>query len=207
LGFSAMGYKVFACARRVEIIEDYNKENIIPVKLDITDPESIKYFKQKILNQKIDILVNCAGGMHVEQKNNTLDYSMEDLNKTFSLNTSGTFEIIKNVVPMMNKDEFPIIITLSSVAGKLYRKIPLPYFIGKSSESELLKYLGLSLHPIRFVDLVISTVNSFEKENMKDNSMSPEDIFNIVKFICASPPYLAIDEMHVRHVNSGGAFA
>jgi 1-acylglycerone phosphate reductase len=203
-----MGYKVFACARRIELLEELrhtkNGNNIVPICLDITDIESVSNFKKIISNNKIDILVNSAGGNRTAPKGNSLNYSSIDLNECMDLNMYGTFNVIKAVVPNMEKEDNPLIITLSSVAGQIVGQgILFPYHMAKNAESNLLKYLSRDLHPIRVTDLIISTVNSFEHEEMKDESMTPNDIFNVVKFLCESPQYLAINQIDLRHIGKG----
>lgn len=120
------------------------------------------------------------------------------------LNTYGTFNVIQAVVPNMEKEDNPLIITLSSIAGQTITSgVLFPYHMAKNAESNLLKYLSRDLHPIRVTDLIISTVNSFEHEEMKDESMTPNDIFNVVKFLCESPKYLAINQIDLRHIGKG----
>jgi hypothetical protein len=106
----------------------------------------------------------------------------------------------------MKKSESPIIFTLTSVAGYSgFNNVGLPYHLAKNSEGKMLDFLGKNIYSIRNTDLIISTVNSFKKEDMKDSSMTPEDIFSVIKFICESPKYLTVDKIHLRHINSGGA--
>lgn len=208
IGLSEIGYKVFACARRMELLEELcdtkNGNNIVPVCLDITDVESISNFKKIIGNNKINILVNSAGGNRTPPKGSALKYSSIDLHECMDLNMYGTFNVIQAVVPNMKKEENPLIITLSSIAGQTVTSgVLFPYHMAKNAESNLLKYLSRDLHPIRVTDLIISTVNSFEYEEMEDESMTPNDIFNVVKFLCESPQYLAINQIDLRHIGKG----
>jgi NADP-dependent 3-hydroxy acid dehydrogenase YdfG len=211
LGFSKLGHKVFACSRKMPYLEDLTRldggENIVPVQLDITLPDSVKNLSEKIGNLNIDILVNSAGGDMTGPKDGGLeDYTMEEFSEAFNLNVFGTFEVIKTIIPKMKKESNPIIFTLSSVAGQANtNNVGLPYHLAKNSESKMLDFLSKDIYPIRSTDLIISTVNSFRKEEMKDSAMTPEDIFSVIKFISESPSYLTVDKIHLRHINSGGA--
>lgn len=182
-------------------------ENIIPVHLDITLPDSVSNLSEKIGNLNVDILVNSAGGDMTGPKDGGLkDYTMKEFNEAFNLNVFGTFEVIKTIIPKMKKESNPIIFTLSSVAGQVNtNNVGLPYHLAKNSESKMLDFLAKDIYPIRSTDLIISTVNSFRKEEMKDSAMTPEDIFSVIKFISESPSYLTVDKIHLRHINSGGA--
>lgn len=202
-----MGYKVFACARRINLIKEYSKEGIIPVYLDVTNRETVEGLGESLKNEKVDLLVNSAGGTVVDQNKNILDINFDDINRDFSLNVSGNFEVIRTVASKMNKEDNPLIITLTSVAGYIKRNVGFTYHLAKSSESDLMDYLTTALWPIRTTELIISNVNSYSLDNLKDCSMTPKDIFNVVKFICESPNYLTLDKVHVRHINSGGASA
>lgn len=205
-----MGYKVFACSRKMPYLEDLTTldggGNIIPVHLDITLPDSVKAFSEKIGDIDVDILVNSAGGDMTGFKDGGLqEYTMKEFNEAFNLNVFGTFEVIKSIIPKMKKEKNPIIFTLSSVAGQINTNtVGLPYHLAKNSESKMLDFLVKDIYPIRSTDLIISTVNSFRKEEMKDCSMTPEDIFDVIKFISESPQYLTVDKIHLRHINSGG---
>lgn len=205
-----MGYKVFACSRKMPYLKDLTTldggKNIIPVHLDITLPDSVKAFSEKIGDINVDILVNSAGGDMTGPKYGGLqEYTMKEFNEAFNLNVFGTFEVIKSIIPKMKRENNPIIFTLSSVAGQINTNtVGLPYHLAKNSESKMLDFLVKDIYPIRSTDLIISTVNSFRKEEMKDCSMTPEDIFNVIKFISESPQYLTVDKIHLRHINSGG---
>lgn len=180
-------------------------ENIIPVVLDITLEDSIKNLLDVIGDTKVDILVNSAGG-DMTGPRGLKEYTTKEFNEAFDLNVFGTFEVIRSIMTKMNKKENPIIFTLSSVAGQINtNNVGLPYHLAKNSESKMLDFLVKDIYPIRSTDLIISTVNSFRKQEMEDCSMTPEDIFDVIKFISESPKYLTVDKIHLRHINSGGA--
>ncbi|MFV5772622.1 SDR family NAD(P)-dependent oxidoreductase, partial [Pediococcus acidilactici] len=60
--FAKRGWKVYAGARRVEKIPQY-ENNIKALKLDVTSSESNQAFVKKILDEAghIDVLINNAG--------------------------------------------------------------------------------------------------------------------------------------------------
>ena len=57
------GCRVYAAARRVELMEPLRKEGIVPVKLDVCNEESMRQCVDTVLQAegRIDVLVNNAG--------------------------------------------------------------------------------------------------------------------------------------------------
>jgi len=93
------------------------KYNLIPC--DITNDKSVDVFFKKILSKenRIDVLINCAGyglGGGVE------DTSIEEARHQF----------VKNVLPIMRKQKFGRIITISSLASEVI--IPFQSFYSTS---------------------------------------------------------------------------
>lgn len=113
------GFIVYACARRVEKMEDLRSLGINVFEIDITDNESVIDGVNSVLKKegKIDILVNNAGyGSYGAVE----DVSLEEARRQFEVNIFGLSRIIKLVLPSMRKQNSGTIINISSVGGKIY---------------------------------------------------------------------------------------
>lgn len=94
---------------------DIDSENFIPIQLDLTKPESIKYASRKIkdLGRSVDVLVNNAGVLH--EKGNPLKIEMESLRSTFEVNVFGTIDFTEQIIPFLKSDGH--IVNVSSRMG------------------------------------------------------------------------------------------
>ena len=60
---AGQGHKVYGAARRVELLEKLRDKGVIPIKMDVTDEQSMADGVQTIIDAEgqIDVLVNNAG--------------------------------------------------------------------------------------------------------------------------------------------------
>ena len=89
----------------------------LAVKLDVSDPASVKEAVGKILEAwgKIDILVNNAG---ITKDNLIMRMKREDWDRVLSINLNGAFHCIQAVVPGMVKQRYGRIINIASVVAQ-----------------------------------------------------------------------------------------
>lgn len=115
---SANGFIVYAGTRDVENFKDDNNKNIIPVKLDLRDQNSItkavEFIKQK--DKKIDILINNAGYGLVSTVE---DVEEDEMYEQFNINVFGVLRVCKSVIPLMREQKSGVIINISSFLGKI----------------------------------------------------------------------------------------
>lgn len=175
-----------------------SNENISIIELDITNKNSINEFLNKIENIEIYSLINCAGGGGGPMYTNILQEEQEYLNNAFNLNTSSTFNLIKQVYPKMKND--PIIINITSISAYQIFKSSSAYTISKHSESIMSKILRRDLAEvgIRLAEIVPSTVNSYKDENNKI-SLNPEDIAELVNFMLNAPTHVNFNTVYINH--------
>ncbi len=78
-----------------------SSENLSIIKLNLSDPESIKEASQAIKDsgKDIDVLVNNAGVLH--EKGNPVKINMESLRSTLEVNVFGTINFTENIIPLM----------------------------------------------------------------------------------------------------------
>ena len=114
------GASVIACTRNVtdDLKSVYGTigGTIIPVKLDLTDEESIKAGMKSVLDLKvpIDILINNAG---IARFKPFMMTKMEDFKQMMQVNLYGPALITQYVLKNMVKQKNGSIINLSSISG------------------------------------------------------------------------------------------
>ena len=112
------GYKVYGGGRNSEKLNKLKREGIIPVKLDLTQVDTLKTAVNQIVKSenRLDVLVNCAGyGSYGAIEN----VSMEEAQRQFDVNVFGLAELVKLVLPVMRKQHSGKIINVSSMGGRL----------------------------------------------------------------------------------------
>jgi len=109
---------VYAGTRDTQKLQDIKDKNIIPITLDITNSDNIKYAIDLIYakHKHLDILVNNAGYGLVSTLE---DVSEEEMFSQFNINVFGVIRVTKAVIPIMRKNQDGIIINISSFLGKI----------------------------------------------------------------------------------------
>lgn len=100
----------------LRLIQEAGGEGFL-VKADVTKPEEIEKMVKKTMEKygnKIDILVNVAGGLIARKT--TAEMDVDFWNQVMNLNLTSVFVAVKNVVPHMSAGS--AIINLSSLAGR-----------------------------------------------------------------------------------------
>lgn len=128
--FAKQGWKVYGGARRVEKIP--TAENIVALKLDVTDSESNKSFIETILEAegKIDVLINNAG---YGEYGPTEEISIENAKKQFDTNYFGAVELTNLVLPSMRAQQSGRIVNISSIGGNIYMPMGAHYHATKAA--------------------------------------------------------------------------
>ncbi|KAF7239805.1 Dehydrogenase/reductase SDR family member 12 [Varanus komodoensis] len=101
-----------------EITTETSNENVFVHILDMSDPKGIWKFAEQYKNEhKLNVLINNAGCM-MNQKELTAD----GLEKNFATNTLGTYILTTALLPLLEKENDPRVITVSS-GGMLVQKL------------------------------------------------------------------------------------
>ena len=108
------GYRVYALSRTPEKLSDIASENLYPIKVDITDKDSINTALEKI--NHVDVLVNNAGYGLVSTVE---EVSEAQMLQQFDVNVFGVLRMCKAIIPKMRKQEAGVIINISSFLGKI----------------------------------------------------------------------------------------
>ena len=124
LTFGRAGYKVFATMRNPEKASDF-KQKIINESLDVTiskmdvdSDASVKQCMDAIIQKhgSVDILVNNAG---IERHGSIEEMSMDDFQAIINTNYLGALRCAKALLPQMRKNKKGCIINIASVAGHI----------------------------------------------------------------------------------------
>ncbi len=114
--FASLGCRVFATARKPEVIEHLKNEKINTLALDVTDQQSIDACVAEALDRAgtIDVLVNNAGYALIGP---IIDLSIDDLRREFETNVIGLVALTKAVTPQMIERKSGLIVNIASVSG------------------------------------------------------------------------------------------
>lgn len=120
--FASEGAKVVICARRAEPLEAVAAEireaggDVLCIPTDISDRASVDALVEKALETygKVDILVNNAGVLDATFAG-IAAYDDAELTRMFSINTMGTMNCIRAVIPHMT--EGASIVNINSIGG------------------------------------------------------------------------------------------
>ena len=114
---SGKGHKVYAAARRMEKLEPLAEYGIVPLRLDVTDEQSVEACVQTVIDAegRIDVLVNNAGYGSLGPLECV---SMEEARKQMDTNLFGAAMLSRLVIPYMRGQGSGRIVNISSVAGR-----------------------------------------------------------------------------------------
>lgn len=136
------GYIVYGASRTAPSTDKYS-----PIKLDVTDEESIAKAIKEIISQegKIDVLINNAGVGSVGVIENT---PIDDVKKSFEVNFFGVLRMCQAVLPYMRQQHFGRIINTSTLGSMI--GLPFRAFYSASKGSMDLMTEALRLEVDRF---------------------------------------------------------
>ncbi|BBY88818.1 SDR family oxidoreductase [Mycolicibacterium tokaiense] len=112
LDLVARGATVYAAARRPETIDI---PGVVPVALDITDPESIRRAAE--IATDVNLLVNNAG---VSTRATLLDGPLEDIRLEMETHYFGTLQVIREFAPVIERNGGGAILDVLSVLSWLH---------------------------------------------------------------------------------------
>lgn len=141
--FAKRGWKVYAGARRVEKIPQY-ENNIKALKLDVTSSESNQAFVKKILDEAghIDVLINNAG---YGEYGPAEEIPMDKIRNQFETNFFGAVELTQLVLPTMRAQNYGRIVNISSIGGDVYMPLGTYYHATKAALQQRSDVLDLEV--------------------------------------------------------------
>lgn len=147
------GHKVYAAARRFDLLRTLSDEDVTPLKLDVTDEASMVACINHILNLEghVDVLINNAGYGYLGAIENV---SMEEARRQLEVNVFGMARLCQLVLPSMRERGKGRIINTSSVAGKAVLYFGGWYNVSKFSVEAFSDALRMEMQPFG-VDVVM----------------------------------------------------
>ena len=189
-------------------------KNVKVHKFDISKHEEIDNFVEesgKILENKIDILINNAG---ITQDNLSIRMKDEEWNKVIDVNLKSTFVISKNVIKKMLKSKKGKIINITSVVGHTGNIGQANYAASKAGIIGMSKSLALEygkknitincVSPGFIASDMTDKIAEEHKELLKSRISlnkfgNPKDVANTVAFLCSSmSDYITGETIHVN---------
>lgn len=143
---ASQGHRVYGTARRVEKMEPLVKDGVIPVKMDVTDEDSVVSGINTVLDAegRIDVLVNNAGFGFFGAIETV---PIEEARRQLEVNVFGLARITQLVIPVMRKQKSGRIINISSVAGRSVLLYGGWYHVSKYSVEAFSDALRMELKP------------------------------------------------------------
>ena len=203
-GLAEAGCRVTIGGRRLAPLEELagsveSEHSIQCQTIDVANPDSVSKFFEQIRKQngEVDILVNSAG-INI-QKRTMAEMDPAEWERVLSINASGAYRCMTEVLPAMRTRRDGLIVNISSVAGK--RAITLGGVVYCASKFAMTA-LGTAVsnevrdEGVRITNVYPGEVNTPILDNRpspvsqehKDAILQPEDIASVIVTICALPP-------------------
>lgn len=156
LHLAQRGWRVFATARRLALVEEIASERITPLYLDLNAPESCEAAVQRVLEQtggRLDALVNNAGygALGVLE-----EVTREEARQQFETNVLGTLHITQLVLPAMRAQGGGRIVNVGSAAGLFAYPLSGLYCASKAALISLSDTLRVELRPWNIKVVVVA---------------------------------------------------
>ena len=140
IGFDAarrlagQGHRVYAAARRVELMEPLKADSVEVMRLDVTDDESMSQCVNAILERegRVDVLVNNAGYGYFGAVENV---TMAEARRQLEVNVFGLARLCQLVLPAMRRQGSGRIVNISSISATVPSVSRGEYCISKAGVS------------------------------------------------------------------------
>ena len=147
------GHRVYAAARRVELMEPLKADGVQVIRMDVTDEASTQQGVEAVIQKEghIDVLVNNAGYGFFGAIETV---PLEEARKQLEVNVFGLARLTQLVLPHMRKQGSGRIINTSSIAGKMVFYMGGWYNVTKYSVEAFSDALRMEMKPFG-IDVVM----------------------------------------------------
>ncbi len=104
--------KIYAAARNPDKLPNFDDERVVPLKLDITDPDQVRRAAESAVD--VDLLINNAG---VAAFTSLLDGPLELLQRDMGTNYFGTLDMVRSFVPVLESKRNAAIVNVVTIAA------------------------------------------------------------------------------------------
>ncbi len=146
------GYKVIAGARSFSYPENHLGQGIHCLPLDVTDDESMKRFFEIALEQKVDMLVNCAGVLVLGACE---ELSTSEYQRVMETNFFGMVRAIQGILPHFRQNRAGRIVNFSSINGLLGIPFQSAYTASKHAIEGYSECLQMEVKPFGIEVMVV----------------------------------------------------
>lgn len=173
-----LGYQVYASARKLDSLDNWQAEKLHKVALDVNDAKSISQVMQQIKQQqgKLDCLINNAGYAAMGAM---LDISKKQLLAQFETNVFAPLHMTQAAADLLiaaAKDEPAQVVNIGSVSGITTTPFSGAYCASKSALHSLNDALRLELAPfnVQVICIQPGAIQSSFGTNSTANLQDPE---------------------------------
>ncbi|MBQ9417715.1 MAG: SDR family NAD(P)-dependent oxidoreductase [Bacteroidales bacterium] len=141
------GHRVYAAARRTELMEPLKAAGVVPLPLDVTNEQSRQQCVAAVVEAegRIDVLVNNAGyGFFGAIE----CVPLGEARRQMEVNVFGLAEMCRLVLPTMRRQHSGRIINIASIAGRAVFPMGGWYNVSKYSVEALSDALRMELRPL-----------------------------------------------------------
>ena len=152
----AAGHSVVATGRRPEAVLKAigAHDNLLPVALDITDPEAAKRAVKAAVGRfgRIDVLVNNAGNFYAGYFENI---SPEHFRAQMETNFFGPLNVTRAILPIMREQRGGQLITVTSLAGLIGQEFVAAYAASKFALEGWMESLRFDVAPFGIKTMIV----------------------------------------------------
>jgi len=176
--------------------------------LDVSDEESINTFVERVVKNwgRVDCLANVAGYIMDKELWNKgfLDVGVEEVLRVFKVDTLGTFNMCRKIIPLMIEQGKGVIVNFSSTPAITGYERGLPYTLSKAAVTALTKHIaweygryGLRAYTIALGNIVTeATLAALTKQEVEKLALEssarrwgkPEEVAAVVSYLCSDKP-------------------
>lgn len=152
-------YKVYGISRTEGSIRD---DNFVPIKADLLKDESFDLIKSSITEDKIDLLVNNAGTVILEE---ALGFTNENFDKTFALNFKSPIKLTAALLPKLLNG---LVINISSDSDRFADNLYGLYCASKAALNIFFDSVGLENPSLKIFNILPSNINTPLQHRLND---------------------------------------
>ena len=150
----ALGFTVYAAARRIERMQCLTDAGIRVIAMDVTQDASMQAGVERIITEtgKIDVLVYNAG---YGSYGSVEEVSLEEGRTQFDVNVFGAVRLIQLVLPHMRARQTGTIVNITSMGGKIHTPLGAWYHGTKFALEAISDCLRMEVEPFGIKVVVV----------------------------------------------------